>query len=153
MEMEKINGVYHFSCREGYITQDGSKGGLKVWLGRGVWHWDQYYRRILKSGKESKNIYWRPVYYTRLNECQMCGKIGIPKRVNNREVIGWDAEKNNEGRYMLEKANYHTMFCMKCWNKIQPIYKNVMESEEIRLGIQRLSREIGKCRKLQQQVI
>lgn len=77
--------------------------------------------RILKNGKFSKRWYSIPIYYTPLQNCELCGKLGTPRKVCYRNsAYGW---VGNEGYEPLEKNT----LCLGCWNKVRPIVEKQKE--------------------------
>ena len=93
---------------------------------------------VLKNGKQGKRIISScGPWYTPLNECDVCGYISTPKKVQHRnELWGWN---------LTDKKDYTTkskeMLCMSCWNKIRPLVMLERESNEVRTLINKLKRE------------
>jgi hypothetical protein len=77
---------------------NGNKGRIQEWK-----------PVVLKSGKLSKILYCRFIYFTPLNTCELCGKTSTPKKVHYRSNC-WGWIEGKEG-----------MLCMSCWNKVSRI--------------------------------
>lgn len=83
---------------------------------------------------------------TTLVECELCHKIGVPKKIHVRnDVHGWTKQSRKDCEYEPK-----TCLCMSCWNKVKALVKRQDETNEIKLLISKLTREELKCRKLKQ---
>ncbi len=91
--------------------------------------------------------------FSKLENCFLCNKLGTKKRVSARnDCYGWNNEirVREKDRYKAhEDYTKNYLLCTGCWNKIKPIAKRLNEVDEIRILINKLDREISKCRKLQ----
>lgn len=123
--------------RWGYYTKEG------VHMGANTRH--TYVNQVLKNGKFGKRF--DCVVYTPLNNCELCGLLGTPKKVSHRwDVYGWDLNMNEKA----ESPGLHKcLFCTGCWNKVKPIAKAKKEAREIRYLTGKLYRETLKWQKLQ----
>ena len=98
-----------------------------------------------KKGNLSKK---RAIYLinpiTMLNTCQVCGKLGTPRKICTRnDVYGWDVKVWS---YPFETK---TMLCVGCWNKaariqheIKKQYEDIREAEAEIRDINRLTRHL-----------
>lgn len=81
-----------------------------------------------------------------LNTCSRCGKTSIARKVHQRWLPGlWAMEMKEHGKDFL--INYdamvekHTM-CTGCWNFWRTISKRYEQSEDLRLFINRVKRDL-----------
>jgi hypothetical protein len=108
----------------------------------GTWFYCEYEPVLLKNGKPGKRIRFVHFHYTPINYCDVCGKFGRPKKVQERNgVWGWNIPK---GDYSSKSKN---MLCMGCWNVVRALKKRERESDELRKFINKLQRTISNERK------
>ncbi len=108
----------------------------------------EYELRVLKSGKLSKKCYSVWIPYTLINVCEVCGKLGPPRRVTIRnDVWGWNRLSNKD--YVTEPKR--GMLCVGCWNRVRPLVYREDKLDEIRSFIKKLERTIANERKQQNQ--
>ena len=108
----------------------------------------EYELRVLKSGKLSKRVYSIFIPYTEINVCEVCGKIGTPRRVTIRnDVWGWNRESKED--YVTEPKM--GMLCVGCWNRVRTLVYREDKIDEIRSFIKKLERTIANERKQQNQ--
>ena len=82
--------------------------------------------------------------YTPLNTCDLCGKIGTPKKVCVRsKIFAW----NGEMRYGFRYGDANNMLCIGCWNKVKAIVKKQDEADECRTILRQIQRRITDERK------
>lgn len=62
--------------------------------------------RRLKSGEDGALMEQR-AWYSPIRKCEMCGRLGAPKRIQYRPLC-----------YHAEKRQF-PMYCMGCWNKVR----------------------------------
>ena len=100
---------------------------------------------------KSKKITTRTDYcgneFTLLRECEDCGKLSTPKKIQNRYLFGLQFEIDKASERCFHPKNLHPMLCMSCYNKIKPYHNKLVENEELRLQVGRLQREIYKQNK------
>jgi len=86
--------------------------------------------------------------YTELRECEHCGKVSTPKKVQRRYLFGLQFEFERADRRRSECYEKCTpTLCMGCYNKARPYHEKLSESDELRLAIGRVKREITKANK------
>lgn len=78
---------------------------------------------------------------TKLSECEICGKISTPKKVNYKS-----------GLYGWLDANKKTTLCMGCFNKVSVLVNKEKEAKEIKALIKKLNSERLKCQRSLTQV-
>jgi hypothetical protein len=76
--------------------------------------------KTLKSGKLSKIPIIEHIYFTPLRECELCGKISTPKKIQYRtRCFGWGKENKHDYEFKT-----HGMLCMRCWNIVERLICN-----------------------------
>jgi hypothetical protein len=98
------------------------------------------------------NLSWKRAHFypnpqTPVNTCDVCGRLGTPRRVCWRnDVYKWN---------VLDPKDYKTpsktMLCMGCWNKVRRICDREREAREAQRLINLLKKEMGKWQRSQQQ--
>jgi hypothetical protein len=108
--------------------------------------WHQYKRKDGKLG------HWYSVpgpEYSQLNTCELCGRIGVSKKVQIRnDVYGWNLQHDNRG-YVIGEGKSKSMLCMGCWNKVRPLayaFDTIVENRRI---LNKLKRDMANERKNQ----
>ncbi len=86
--------------------------------------------------------------FTLLRECEHCGKVSTPKKIQTRYLCGlrYEISKPSE-RWRGDYKRMLPMLCMSCYNKARPYSDKLVENEELRLQVGRLQREIYKQNK------
>ena len=107
-----------------------------------------------KKGGQSEKSWGTAQYFeypkTILRECELCGKRSTPKKIQHRDVAGWDLAVYIYCNHKKWKPS-KDMLCMSCRNKVKPIYDARDDAIENKILINKLKREIMKWRKSQTQ--
>ena len=107
---------------------------------------DGFYVNYNGSKKHTSRTCFIQFPSTALVECELCHKIGVPKKIHDRnDVYGWTRDGRNDNTFEPK-----TCLCMSCWNKVKALVKRQDETNEIKRLISKLTREELKCRKLKQ---
>lgn len=81
--------------------------------------------------------------FTVINTCDLCKKIGIPRRVRYRsDVFGWN--RNNSKDFEFDQKN---VLCTGCWNKVRSLLDKEEKSRAITQLLNKLKREASECQK------
>ena len=114
-----------------------------------------WYNTNKTESLKTKSKDYHPHWFTRLEQCEFCGRLSTPKKVQYRsDMHGWVLSGVDGKITRIEKYSIGselTTLCMGCWNKFRPIAKAYKESQEITKLINQLKREISKCLKSQKQ--
>jgi len=107
-----------------------------------------YWVNFNKSRKFTRRTKYCRNDFTLLRECDHCGKVSTPKKIQQRYLFGYQYEIDKPSeRWRAEHTKLHPMLCMSCYNKARPYNDKLCENEELRLQVGRLKREIYKLNK------
>ena len=112
-----------------------------------------YERNVTKSGRIGNGLVEHNAWYTPINTCFACGKIGVPKNVRFRaDATYWPSgpgwiEKSRAINGELIKGE--DLLCTGCWNKKRSFVKKIYEADEVQRLINQLKKEIRNERKNQ----
>jgi hypothetical protein len=96
--------------------------------------------RYTGVGNSHPRLFKNPV--TKLNTCQLCGRMSTLKKVYLRnDVYRWNCEN---GDYKCEGKD---TLCTGCWNKVRPLVMREREAKELSSFINRIKKEIRNERK------
>ena len=105
----------------------------------------EWYRYQRKDGKPGRLMHRLGPEYTTLNACDVCGKLGIPRKVRVRnDVFGWNGESEKDWTTPSKD-----MLCTGCWNKVRAIVRKRDEANSCRRMLNKLTRTIRDERKNQ----
>ena len=101
-------------------------------------------QKIKKDGNLSQRTEIHFIYYTEINACDLCGKLGPPRKVRLRDdVAGWNVEKTDREYKGID------ILCTGCWNKVKPIVKNMKYLKEAKKLVNKTIKEVRQCKKIQ----
>lgn len=104
--------------------------------------WYNFNKTAVKSWARAE---YRENPTTKLNQCSLCGRMSVPKKVCERnDVWGWNL---NNGVSGTSKG----MLCMGCWNKVKAVVKRRTDADKIKRATNQLNRRLQQCQKLKQQ--
>lgn len=120
--------------------------GKPAWIEYRASTKDETEYRYVVEGRRPCRFTWERNPCTHLNTCEVCGVIGVPRKVARRtDVYGWDWETPYD--YKATKD----VLCVRCWNRARAVKTRRNDVEQNRLLINRIKREICNVRKQREQ--